>query len=204
MNNHTYLGTVSNMRTLSQSLVQQGIFDGVLTICPQGVYRDGHTSDACVLLNETSASFGDFELACQNATVGSFLSNKTAKLEEAENNTVELTGEGFTFVADSDGQVKGPLELSHDTELSLERIERVVGNGTAVYPQLLLTMDGRGFTVENDEDVRLCGIAFDERGVYLYGDQVNGDGSLGEAALTIAIVTAADQTALDAIVDTRI
>ena len=204
MANHTYIGSVSNMRALSQSLVQQGIFDGALTICPKGIYRDGSTSDACVLLNETSAAFGDFELACQNATVGSFLSNKTAKLEAAENRTVELAGEGFTFVADSDGKVKGPLALSHDTELSLERISRVVGNGTAVYPQLLLTLDGRGFTVASDLDVSLCGKALDERGVYLMGDQVNGDGSSGEAALTIAIITAVDQAALDLITDTRI
>lgn len=204
MANHTYVGKVSNMRTLSQSMAQQGILDGALSICTEGVTKDGTIVPACVLLNETSASYGDFELACQNAREGTFLSNKTAKLEAVEGKTLTLLSSGFVYTAPSDSQVKGPFELSRDTELALERISRVTGNGTAGYPQLLNTMDGRGSLVNSDADVAACGLELDKRGVYLLGDQVNADLSLGEAALIIAIVSAADQAALDAIVDTRI
>ena len=138
-----------------------------------------------------------------DATNGSLFSAKEDRKGAVKLKSWNLLEAGYTYTRPSDSSSQGPFELSHEERHRLRNLKDDVGDAIIALPQGITTIDGQLSVLSTSADVDAIYQALIDRGVYIVNDGVNGDGSSGEAKLLIDIDGAADQAALDAIVDTR-
>lgn len=192
MGTYTYnLESVSGFAALYNSCVSLGIYDAVINIGDD--IKVTTSSDESVVSNAVALSATD-----------SLMSNKAIKIEEVEAKTASLMYEGAMFTRNSDGEVRGPLEVSFESRGKLRDLKTDVEDGFVPLPQLVSTIDGRGVQLNSITDIEAAYLAVLDRGVYLLNDGTNSDNSLGEAKLIIDILSTTNQTELDTVIDTRI
>jgi hypothetical protein len=195
--------SVSSARALIQSAPSSGVFNGDITYSPESKDKHGNLSAPYCCISNTTASEAQFQAAIDSAQPGTIMTNKTQRIIDAERKTPELLVSGFTF-QDTLDETKGPIEVSTDKRTELRNLRLDVSDLIISMPQYTAGLNGRSALMESAADLDSAYEALIARGVYVIGDQVNGDGSMGEALLIVLIVQAVDQSALDAIVDTRI
>ncbi len=184
--------TIDAPRTLVQALIFLGAYDCTVVVKEDYACIHTITTDYATALSAVNLSLS-----------GSLLSNKTIRITEAQDNTDMLEDEGVSFLRPSDGATISSLEVSRDYAVFLHSFKEAIAGGEVPLPSTLKTLNGRSTSIASIPDAEAAYQAVVDRLNYLNGNITNGDSSLGEEAITRAIISAIDQTALDAIIDTR-
>jgi len=191
--------------SLLQAMATNGIYDGVFNV--KHDYDAGGTSlgTCTVTLTTNIGSQIQFDAMVADSTIGSLFSNKAERIDEIQNKSVELSNAGAYFTRPSDAALnKGPLEISYDARSRIHNMIEDVKAGLIPMPQMIDTADGRGVVAYTQADAEAAYQSIIDRGVYILNAGMNADSSYGQNGYTTQIVQAADQTALDAIIDTRV
>jgi hypothetical protein len=184
---------ITSFEAIEQALPASGVFDAVTSL-----------DNGYITVETTIGTEPQVDAAVALAVSGGLFSNKTLRINDIGANTAELSEQGVMIVRPSDGATVGPIELSYDSRSRIKILCDDISSGLVVPPQIIDTTDGRGFIIFTSADCDAVYQAIIYRGVYLLGVAVNGDGSVGENGMIQMIIQAVDQSALDAIVDTRV
>ena len=195
---------LASAQSLMQALATNGIFDAIFNVT-HDYDTDGNDLGTCTVTVTTNiGSQAQFDAVVLDTEVGSFFSEKAAKIKAIQDQSVILSNDGAYFTRPSDGATnKGPLEISFDARSELFNLIEDVKNGLVPMPQMIDTADGRGAIAYNQADAQAAYQAIIDRGVYILNAGQNADLSFGENGYIQQITQAPDQTALDAITDTR-
>jgi hypothetical protein len=184
---------VTMFKAIEQALPVAGVYDGISGL--DGGY---------LIVDTLMGSEAQVDAAVAMSVGGGLFSNKVIRIGEVEAKTAQLSEEGVSLIRPSDSAPVGPVELSYDSRSQIKILCDDISAGLVVPPQIIDTTDGRGFIIFTSADCDAVYQAIIYRGVYLLGVAVNGDGSVGENGMIQMIIQAVDQSALDAIVDTRV
>lgn len=171
--------------------------------CVKEGHPDSSVSLGALLVIDSDMSQAEADSAASNAEIGSLFSSKEDRISEVSLRSSELSALGYTYVRPSDSAVQGPFEISHEERHRLRNLKDDVADSSVPLPQSVMNLNGLASPLYTSADVNAIYQSLLERGIYIYGNGGNGDGSSGEAAILASIDSAADQAALDAILDTR-
>ena len=184
---------ISSPATLCQAIAVSGIYDG--TFCLVG-------SSVCI--DTFMGNVGQVEAALAMATDGTFFANKATRIREAQGVTGLLASQGTMFFKPSDSSMSGPAELSQDSAILLRTLREAIIAEEIPLPEFVSTTDGRASLLHTVEDADAVYQAVVDRLIYLAGDAMNADNSYGEVAFIQQLLDAENQSALDALIDTRV
>lgn len=181
---------VSLFPAIYQSMVFNGIFDAEIVLQPDGD----------LLISSNAATSGDeaaFDAAVATAAGGGLFHNKAAKIAEIEANTKKLVGKGVEtwdsgkFAALSKSKANNYIT---DLQYYTDNPSRL----TAATKYLIYTLDGRAVLTDQIADIQTLVDNAVDRLTEIY------TAAGGEIDLITSVTAAANQAALDAIVDARI
>lgn len=191
MSTFTYTDAdVGNYYNISQQLSDNGVTDALITL---GVD---------LIVTTTVGSESQCDTAVTNSATDTLQSNKNVRIEEVLVKSVGLLVAGAEATV---GGVTGCFEIG-ETRFDFGFYEGLVEKATrtpASLPAKLQAIDGSLLTFTTLSEVKQLADAASDRIKYIYLDQTNGDLSKGQIGYMIAIKTAVNQAALDAIIDTR-
>ena len=193
MTEHVYENkTISNIHALEHSLYELDT-------------KAAFSYDGSTVVVDTTESYTNTLIAVDRAVDGSLYSNKEGRIQEIKEKTEQLQFEGFTFTRPSDSATDvGPVNLDHEERHRLRNLKDDVKDGILTLPQAASGVSGHPVALYTSADVDACYQALLDRGAYIAGSQQNADNSYGESGYIYLIESAVTQTALDAIVDTRV
>jgi hypothetical protein len=184
--------TIDIPESLGLALEDEGVSDAIYTIFPNGN----------LTIDTSTGVQVDVDNAVDNAVTGTLFSNKEARAEEVENKTRELVGIGV------EAWISGKIVFLSKKIANgyYEDYEYLLDNPTSLSaskPYVVETIDGETLTTSNIADILTLANNAADRWIYLNSSTTNGDGSKGESHIIEDIRTAVNQTALNAITDTR-
>ena len=194
MTTYSYLNqSISSPSILYNSLLNAGENN------VQFIYKNGVDID--VITNVLTKSETDTAVA--DANDGTLFSNKYLKIGEVSNNSLKLIAEGIE--AFSSGKNVPVDKVSADGYYT--DYEFFVTHSAKIStssPYIVESMEGSYVSTDNSADILKLSEDAADRLIYVYTSTLNSDGSKGEAQLIKDILAATDQSALDAITDTRV
>jgi len=182
---------LSSYQALYQSFIVSGIYDIKIEL-------NGNLHIATDIGNETTC-----DLAVAAAAPGTLLSNKTDRIKAVVDKTAELLAEGVeTWTAGIYAELS---ELEADKYYTAyQYFTENPAKLTANTPYMVRTLDGRAVSTSTITDLKDISERAADRLTYLYTAVLNADSSKGEMTLITSMAIAADQSSLDAVVDTRV
>lgn len=179
-----------NLPALVQALPFNGVFDAVVTL------------DGTFLCVDTAIGTQvQVDAAVADAQEGTLFSNKTHKIEAVSAKSEQLMAEGVDDWSSNKVELSKALADGYYTDY-----EYYTANPTQISsqkPYIVFRVDGRASSTTSTADIKILADNSADRLIEIY---VLNDGSnpKGELPLVQDILAAADQTALDAITDTRV
>ena len=196
MTTYIYLSgehAVNDIAVLGETLIDNGALDGSSTL-------DG---DMTLTVITATGSQLQVDTAVSEASMGGLKAAKVEKINAVLANSKLLLSSGFSATI---GAKTGQFCLDQHNcnygyfESLLSKYTRTPG----ILPFQIMSSDGKVINITTPANItKLANSAF-LRIQYIYFDQANGDGSLGESGYIIAIRAATTVAQVDAIIDIRV
>jgi len=184
------LPNISSFEAVYNCLIDQGITDAVINL-------NGDLEIITSIGNQATV-----DTAVSNAAPNTLQSNKSAMIEAISLKSNQLASKGLTVTINT---ITGSFPLGQGRyDFSYYQSLVFAADRTPAHlPFTLQTLQGGAMQLLTLADVEILADAATNRLRYIYLEQTNADSSKGEIGYIIDIKTAPNQTALDAIVDTR-
>lgn len=181
---------IRDVKALVNSLTDAGASDAIFTM------RE-YISITTDLISEAEA-----QTAVTNAAYGGLISNKIGKVKEFQSKSKLLIGEGVE--AFSSGKCVPCTRLDMDEYYAeLYHFNLYPSEISASNPYAIKDVEGEYVTTSTLADVEALAEDVTTRRSYVFTSSSNADSSKGEVKLIEEAMGAANQAALDAILDTR-
>lgn len=192
MATYTYTNENVKYEDLQAAILNEGLSD-----CTYNMKGNG---DSITL--ETSGTQAQADNIIANATTGSLFANKQQKIRDVKENSSTLLALGIESWSAGD-YVACDKQAADGYYTDYEFYSTHASKLSATTPYVATTLTGGVVSTSSASDINTLAEDCADRLIYLYTASSNSDGSKSELALITAILTAANQTALDAITDTR-
>jgi len=179
-----------NLDALAQWLNSAGVYQHAIT----------HHSD-CLIVDADDGFQSAIDTAVTNAQLGSLFSNKSLRIAEVKKKSALLLEDG---VDNWEGKkVELSKTLADNYYVDYTYLSNNLTRITNDRPYLVFTLDGRASHTVNVADILVMANNATDRLVEIYTNE-DGIKPDGELKLVLRILAAADQAALDAVIDERV
>lgn len=183
---------VTDFSSIYNALVTRGIRDAAVTLEPGG---------PLVILSATGEE-ATADGAVADAVSGGLFHNKALRIAEIARRSEVLMSAGVgTWVPGAFAELSKDDAAGYFT--AYEYLAANAGKLSVAQPYTVYTLGGRAVQTSDIAEAKALADDAVDRMVYIYTAVSNGDGSAGEIKLITSITGAANQAALDSIVDTR-